>query len=127
RAIAGAAGRARILASVNPGRKHTDSPLASARGDVLKETDTMHSKDHPSAWHTDGRAPGINANGKRLRVGLLRPLTPTAERVNHDLRASHPEYPIERTCKHRHERFQLAFARRVERLLHERDDLELLP
>src|SRR5690606_32278128 len=56
----------------------------------------------------------------------LRPLTPAAERVNHDLRASHPEYPIERVCKHLHEPFQLAFARNAEELLRDRDDLELL-
>lgn len=87
----------------------------------------MHPKDHSSAFSGEGRTRGFEATGiRRLHAGLRGPLTPTTERVNHDLRASHPEYPIERTCKHLHETFQLTFARGAEALLRERDDLELL-
>lgn len=86
----------------------------------------MYPKDHPSAVPAGGRARGFNANGiRRLRAALRGPLTPVAERVDHDLRASHPEYPLERTCKHQYEPFQLAFAERAAELLAARDDLEL--
>src|SRR5690606_41603625 len=85
----------------------------------------MHPKDHPSAFRREGRTRGFEVARFRLHSESRDP-TPAVERVMH-LRASHPEYPLERTCKHLHERFQLAFARGAAELLQERDDRELLP
>ena len=58
----------------------------------------MRPKDHPSAFPVEGRTRAIEANGvRRLHAAMRGPLTPVGERTNHDLRASHPEYPLERT------------------------------
>jgi hypothetical protein len=61
-----------------------------------------------------------------MRGGLQRILPPSSERVHHDQRANHPEYPLERTCTHLYEPFQLTFARHAQQLFHEREDVELL-
>jgi hypothetical protein len=41
-------------------------------------------------------------------------------------RASHPEYPLERLCRHLYEPFQLTFARHAQQLLRQQEDVELL-
>jgi hypothetical protein len=51
----------------------------------------------------------------------------TSERAHHEQRANHPEYPLERTCTHLYEPFQLTFARHAQQLFHQHEDVELLP
>jgi hypothetical protein len=62
----------------------------------------------------------------QLQVGLGRILPATSERVHHASRASHPEYPLERTCTHLYEPFQLTFARHAQQLFRDHEDVELL-
>lgn len=77
----------------------------------------MRPKNDPVAFPDKGQA--------QLRVGLRRALPATSERIHPDARASHPEYPLERTCTHLYEPFQLTFARHAQQLLRGREDLEL--
>ena len=46
------------------------------------------------------------------------------ENVRRPERASHPEFPLERICSHKHEPFQLTFARNVEQHFRMREDVE---
>jgi hypothetical protein len=86
----------------------------------------MHLKPVISSSPTHQRVGAIkSASVLRLQKAISRAhLNVTA--VPHARRASHPEYPLERTCSLLSEPFQLTFARNAKLLFCERDDLELV-
>lgn len=47
-------------------------------------------------------------------------------RIGHERSTHHPEYPLERVCRHLYQPFQLKFARQAEQLLTKQDDLEVV-
>ncbi len=47
-------------------------------------------------------------------------------RIGHERGTHHPEYPLERVCRHLYQPFQLKFARQAEQLLTKQDDLEVV-
>jgi hypothetical protein len=77
----------------------------------------MRSNNDPVAFPNGGRTQART----QLQGRLHRAAPAQSERVQ---RANRPVYPLERTCTHLYEPFQLTFARHAEQLIHGREDVE---
>ena len=83
----------------------------------------MRPKSDRDAFPDEGRTQAPKS-GSVTQLRRNRPAT--SERVHHEQRANHPEYPLERTCTHLYEPFQLTFARHAQQLFPQHEDVELL-
>ncbi|HVY81747.1 MAG TPA: hypothetical protein VG994_12245 [Steroidobacteraceae bacterium] len=99
-------------------------PRVSGSGAMNGGVGNMRREDERGAVHprTDEAR---QSNVVALRRECLREELAAPERVAHQQSSRFPEYPLERRCTHRHEPFQLSFARQAQELLRERDDVEL--